>query len=84
MMVNMLNFMNLVTFSSSLDAKKLEFWAIFSIKSKMAAKKRDLEFFLYFFLYFHINDSQHVMFHDSSLIPSINETFLCILSHCAF
>ena len=48
--------------------KKPEFWAIFSIKSIMAAKKRDLEKqFLYFF-YLGTNDGQYVKFHDCSII----------------
>ena len=32
--------------------KKPEFWAIFSVKSKMAAKKRDLEIFCFSFFIF--------------------------------
>ena len=46
--------------------KKPEFWAIFSVKSKMAAKKRDLEIFCFSFFYFHINDGLHVKFQESS------------------
>ena len=52
MMVYMLNFKNLATVLNSLDAKKPEFWATFSVKSKMAAKKRDLEIFCFRFFIF--------------------------------
>ena len=48
--------------------KKPEFWAIFSIKSKMAAKKCDLKNFIFSFFHFHINNGQHVKFHESSNI----------------
>ena len=48
----------------------------------MAAKKRDLEKKFFIFFYFHIIDGLYFEFHDSSLIPSINETFHWILSHC--
>ena len=46
--------------------KKTEFLAIFSEKSKMAAKKRDLEKKILYFFYLCINDGQFVKFHDFS------------------
>ena len=61
--------------------KKPDFWAIFIIKSKMAAKKCDLEKKNFYFFYFHMNIGQYVKFHDYSLIPSINETFFWFLAH---
>ena len=47
--------MNLATFLSSLDAKKPEFRATFSIKYKMTFKKCDLENYFFIFILIMVN-----------------------------